>query len=125
MKAFGLELRRANNMRNLYKDVDRILSKVPPGEVTKDVQADAVAHALHAMMQPGKWFDVCAVREASELTGVFISSERMNVYRLAHCISWEKMTPEYRQTLMAMVLDDFRSILYPEDPGTQVILKED
>jgi hypothetical protein len=114
MKAFGLELRKAGDMKNLYRDVDAILSRVPVGGINADIQFHAVAHSLHTMMKPGKWLDICAIKEASELTGIHISSERISVYRLAHCIHWNDMEPEYRQTLMAMILDDFRPILCPD-----------
>jgi hypothetical protein len=31
----------------------------------------------------------------------------------AHCIEWSEMLPDYRQMLVAMVLDDFRTVLCP------------
>jgi len=123
MKAFGLELRKAGDFKNLYRDVDAILSRVPPGGINGNIQFNAVAHSLHAMMKPGKWLDICAIREASELTGIHISSERLSVYRLAHCIHWNDMDPEYRQTLMAMILDDFRSVLCPDQ--VEIVVKHD
>jgi len=115
MKAFGLEIRKADNMKNLYRDVDNVLSGLPKGEINKEVQIQAVAHALHNMMKPDKWFDICAVRNCMNLTGIFISAERMTLYSTAHCIHWNEMVPEYRQTLMCMILDDFRPVLCPEE----------
>jgi len=37
----------------------------------------------------------------------------MTIYNCVHCMHWNEMLPEYRQTVMAMVLDDFRSVLNP------------
>lgn len=39
----------------------------------------------------------------------------MKVYQTQHCIDWSEMTNEFRQMLVAMVLDDFRCVLNPSD----------
>lgn len=115
MKAFGLELRKVGKMHDLYAEVDVTLSRVPSGGINAEIQTHAIAQALHHMMQPEKYLDVCVIREGAKLTGLHISAERLQVYHLAHCISWNQMDPEYRQLLMAMILDDFRSILCPQE----------
>lgn len=115
MKKFGIEIRKANTLKGLYQDVDAVLSKceVSPNEINQSVQIQTCAHSLQKMMKPNSHFSVCTIRECSELCGIVIAKERMNVYRAIHCMSWSEMTPEYRQLITAMVLDDFRPILNP------------
>lgn len=120
MKGFGLELRRTGGVlatKNLYKQVDAVLKErgIPSKGVNMDIQADTIGHALHKMIQPGKHFSVCTIDSCRKLAKVHISSERMQIYNAAHCVSWSEMTEEYRTSLMAMVFDDFRTVLNPEE----------
>jgi hypothetical protein len=79
------------------------------------VQQQSVAHALHHMMSNkgygGSHFSVCTVEKCARLCGVVIPGDRLRVYNSAHGIDWSDMTPEFRQMLCAMVLDDFREVL--------------
>lgn len=115
MKGFGLELRKTTGVsaKSLFADVDRILaaSGVTPGSVGGKVQQQAVAHSLQNMMKPDKYFDVCTVRNCANVCGVVVSRERMDVYSSQHCIHWNEMLPDFRATLCAMILDDFREVL--------------
>lgn len=115
MKAFGLELRRVGSMPGLYSEIDSVLQRydIPQGGVSKEVQTATVAHALQNMMRVDHHFSVCAVRDCIKVCQVCVSEERMAVYNAAHCISWNAMTHDYRQSLIAMVLDDFRCVLNP------------
>jgi len=115
MKAFGLELRRPGNVAGLYKDVDRVLANagIIRDGVGGHVQQQTVAHVLQNMITKKHYFDVCAVKECAELCQVIINAERMLVYRSIHCMDWDQMMPEYRQTIVAMLLDDFRTVLTP------------
>lgn len=115
MKAFGLELRKMGNVTNLYADVDLVLSKhkIPAGGVSGNVQVQALAHALQKMINVQNYFDVCTIDNCAEMMQIVIPSERKKIYRAAHCIRWNEMTSEYRQVLVAMVLDDFRAVLNP------------
>lgn len=115
---FGIELRNTNkplSVKQLYDEVDRTLYNlgIEPntGEVSADVAVQTVAHKLTDMFQPNKHFSVCTIRHLSELTSVVISSKRMNIYQSIHCMNWGSMTDEYRKSILAMVLDDFRSVL--------------
>lgn len=114
MKRFGIEIRKANTIGNIYEDVDRVLSNVPIGSVNKEIQTQAIAHALQKMVKVDSSFDVCTIRTCISVGQVHVLSERMDIYRAAHCISWNEMTDEFRTTLIAMVLDDFRNILNPQ-----------
>lgn len=114
MKAFGIELRRANSIVNLYEDVDKTLANagLQPGQpINANIQIQSVAHSLQRMFDPEKYCDVCCIRECAQLCGIYIDSKRMQVYSTQHCVRWNQMIPEFRQTIMAMILDDFRSVL--------------
>ena len=116
MKAFGLELRRSNTLVGLYEEVDNTLAKfnVQKGGVSSTMARDTVAHALQKMIK-GSHLSICTVDRISSVCGVIIPAERRNVYSSIHCMNWNEMTPEYRQEIVAMLLDDFRSVLMPEE----------
>jgi hypothetical protein len=119
---FGIEIRKVGNVTNLYRDVDILLRNngIKRSEVPADVRRSTVAHALHKMLKPEKHCDICTIRECAELCGVFIASERINVYRAMHCVNWSDMLPDYRQQVMAMILDDFRDVLNPVETAIVV-----
>ena len=119
IQVFGLELRRTNVV-SLYADVDRVLEQAAGGDgrpVPRRIQALAVAHALQHMMRPEGYCDVCAIRESAKIANIVIPEERISLYHTMHCIYWNAMTPEYRNELAAMILDDFRPILLPPTEG--------
>ena len=116
MQLFGIEIRKANNLA-LLSHVDKVLQKF---EVTKENIGDkarvtGALQALQSMMKSASEgcgrFDICSIREAAELCNICISNDRVNFYRIHHCIQWSKMTKDNRELLMAMVLDDFREVL--------------
>lgn len=115
IQRFGIEIRKIGTMDALYQDVDKILEgcTIAAGGVSSEMQASAVAHALQDMLKPDKHFSVCCIRECAKVCKVCIPSERMDIYSAIHCISWNEMIPEFRQNVIAMVLDDFRSVLNP------------
>lgn len=113
IQRFGIEIRRVGNLDNLFKDVDMVLSRnnVPINSVNTDIQKGAIAHALQKMIKVDGWFDICTVDRCIDICQVVISSERYKVYRALHCIHWNEMDPDYRNLIIAMILDDFRGIL--------------
>lgn len=114
MQAFGIELRRVNTLPALFQEVDRTLAKMS----LVNTQAMAVGHALHKMIGQDRHFSVCTVDKCAEIAQVVIPIERKRIYSSAHCMDWGAMTPEFRNTLIAMVLDDFRAVLYSQEAGT-------
>ena len=104
------------NVKNLYNDVDMVLrnNSVQPGAINANVQVATVAHALQKMLKTQRYFDVCTIDKCAELCQVCIPKERMLVYRTVHCVDWNEMLPDYRQLVVAMVLDDFRMVLCPK-----------
>lgn len=118
---FGLELRRKDNITNLYSDVDVVLKKagVDGRDISANVQSSAVAHSLHNMLK-GKYFSVCTIDACVKVVGLRIPSERYSIYLAQHCIDWADMLPDFRQTLIAMLLDDFREVLNPAKEIGQV-----
>jgi hypothetical protein len=117
IQKLGLEIRKIGNLDNLYRDVDLVLSKyqIKSGEINANVQVNAVAHSLQKMFKTENYFSVCCIRDCASLCQINISAERMRVYQTQHCVSWSEMTDDFRQMLVAMVLDDFRCVLNPSD----------
>jgi hypothetical protein len=113
MKSFGFEIRKAGSINSLYEDVDKILegSGLDKSDVTIDIQIQAVAHTLHKMLKPNTHFSICTIDKCVEISQVVISKERYDVYSSIHCMSWSEMEESFRQNIIAMVLDDFRSVL--------------
>jgi hypothetical protein len=115
IQKFGLEIRKIGNLDNLYSDVDLVLknNNIPNNGINITVQQQSTAHALQHMLSVDRWCDICAIQECAKLCQICISEERMLVYHSQHCIHWNKMLPEFRQLLVAMILDDFRCVLNP------------
>jgi len=115
MQKFGIEIRKVGDTKNLYKDVDLILKRngVESNYVSDIAKQRTVAHALQRMLEPDRYFDVCTIDSCIKVCSICIPAERYAMYRAVHCIHWDKMLPDYRQLLVAMVLDDFRVILCP------------
>lgn len=117
LQKLGLEIRKIGNLNNLYNDVDLVLSnyKAPEQSVNRPIQAATVAHSLQKMLKTESHFSVCTIEKCAALCQICIAKERMQVYNAIHCVNWNEMLPDYRQLIVAMVLDDFRSVL---NPGT-------
>lgn len=116
---FGIEIRKKGsiNAKSLYRDVDRVLENynIPKGSVSQDVQVSTVAHALQKMIQVEAYFNICTVDRCISICQILIPAERYKIYHAIHCMHWNEMLPEYRQTIVAMLLDDFRTVLNPEE----------
>jgi hypothetical protein len=104
---FGIELRKKGNVTELYKDVDKVLSNMEPYEM----ETQTVIHALNKMLKPDRHFNVCCVKECANMVGIVISKEHWNLYNAVHCMDWSEMTEDYRQKLVAILLDDFRRVI--------------
>lgn len=112
IQKFGIEIRKIGNIESLYKEVDLVLNKIGcDNGVSAIIQKQTVAHALQKMITTQEYFDVCTIRNCAEMCQMRIPKERMDVYSSIHCLYWNQMLPEYRQSIVAMVLDDFRVIL--------------
>jgi hypothetical protein len=66
---------------------------------------------LRKMLRTDTYFNVCTIQDCAKVGQVCIAKERMNVYSAIHCMNWYDMLPDYRQMIVAMVLDDFRGVL--------------
>ena len=111
MQVFGLELRRSGNIQNLYKDVDIVLKNFD----INAVKQGAIAHALQKMLSTQNHFSICTIKNCMEMAQISIANERIAIYQSQHCMDWGEMLPEFRQILIAMVLEDFRSVLAPDE----------
>lgn len=116
---FGLELRKKNsvNVKSLYSDVDKVLRcyNIPQGSVSQDTQVSTVAHALQRMINTQNFFDVCTVNKCAQICQIVIPIERKRIYDAIHCMHWSEMMDDYRKQIIAMVLDDFRTVLNPDE----------
>jgi len=113
MQKFGIEIRKIGDVKALFADVDLVLKKfnMNPQSVSDEAKASTVAHALQKMLKVESHFSVCTITNCANICQVCISKERLDLYHAAHCISWNEMLPDYRQCLVAMILDDFRTVL--------------
>ena len=109
VQKFGLELRKFGNKASFYKEVDAILNN------SKNIINQTVAHALQKMLSTDGAIYVNDLKNLADMSNIHIDKTKMQIYSAIHCQKWNEMIPEYRQTIMAMILDDFRSILYPEE----------
>jgi len=109
LKKFGLEIRKIGDFAGLYKEVDMVLSR------SINVEVKTVAHGLQNMFKPGGHFNICFIRTAMEIGNIVIPRDRMAIYEAIHCLSWSDMEKEYRITIQAMVMDDFRPLFCPEN----------
>lgn len=121
MSILGLSLIKKNTFERLYNNVDKILL-TNSGKDT--IQKDTVAHSIQHMLSVDKWFSICAINECAKVSNIVISTERLDIYRAIHCINWSSMTPDYREMIIAMVLDDFRTILNPKKEDDNLITLE-
>lgn len=111
LQTFGIEIRKIGDVNSLYKEVDIVLKKSEVKDLISPIVAvQTVAHSLQKMFEMGRHFDICAIRSCAQICQICIPKERMNVYEAIHCLSWSEMLPDYRQTIIAMVLDDFRCV---------------
>lgn len=113
IKKLGIELRKIGDTKTFYDEVDIVLSKynIPTGSISIDVQVQAVAHSLQRMLNIENYLSVCTIEKCAKLCQINIPKERMRVYSTVHCVNWNEMLADFRQMIIAMVLDDFRSVL--------------
>ena len=117
MQKFGIEIRKVGDTRNLYNDVDTVLKRygMQTQEVSDIAKIQTVAHSLQKMLKVDNYFSVCTIDNCAKVCQICIPTDRRNIYSAAHCMNWGDMLPDYRQLLVAMVLDDFRAVLCPEN----------
>ena len=113
MQKFGIEIRKVGDTKNLYNDVDIVLKRfgMQTRPVSNEAKVQTVAHALQRMLKSERHFSVCTVRDCAAVCQICIPEERMEIYRAVHCMDYSEMLPDYRQMLVAMLLDDFRTVL--------------
>lgn len=109
MKAFGIEIRKQGTAEGLYNDVDLVLKQSD----FMQVQRMAAAHSLQRMFQVDRFLDICCIKECCQVCHIHIPKERMDIYQSLHCVHWNEMLPEFRTNIIALLLDDFRSVLNP------------
>lgn len=115
MRGFGIEIRRYGSAKGLYDDVDKILgmANIPSKGVNGDIQKITVAHSLQKMLTSQAYFDICTIKNCQQVCQIHIQKDRLDIYSSIHCMHWSEMLPDFKQTIVAMVLDDFREILNP------------
>jgi len=117
LKPFGLELRRIDSPRELFITVNSVLKKydIPSKGVNATVQSAAIGHALHKMINSDSHFSVCMITQSASISKVVICKERMDIYSSIHCMNWSEMDKDFRQNIVAMILDDFSEVLNPQE----------
>lgn len=110
---FGLEIRKKGQLSNIYSDVNTILKKhnIPEKSITHSLIRDGVAHSLHRMLKSDHWLDITVIDACVKISGIHITSERHLLYRAQHCVNWNEMLKDFREQIIAMILDDFKEVL--------------
>lgn len=113
MTILGLEVRKHGSIFNLYKDVETILTSngISKTSISNELEIATVAICLQKMIKQDSFFNICTIDNCCKVTGIIIPQERYKIYRAIHCVDWNTMTPQYRQLIIAMILDDFKTIL--------------
>ncbi len=101
---FGLEIRKLNK-ENLFADVDRVLSK------DYNIEKETLVHGLQNMLKPSGCFSICTITECATVCNIIIPDKELAIYRVIHCIDWSAMEEEYRTYIVAMILNNFKSVL--------------
>jgi len=101
---FGLEIRKLNK-ESLFADVDRVLSK------DYNVEKETLVHALQKMLKSNGTFYVSTITECAVICNIIIPEKELQIYRAIHCIKWSAMEEDYRTYIVAMVLNNFKSVL--------------
>ncbi len=116
MQKFGIEIRKVGSTAGLYNEVDNILGKagITRGSIGNLIKIKAVAHALQEMLKTENHFSICTIDRCIEITQICIPKERYQIYHSIHCMNWNEMLQDFRQMIVAMILDDFRTVLNPE-----------
>lgn len=98
--------------KTLYDEVDILIDKfmISGGNVPPNLKIEAVISSLKKMFSK-EFFDICVIKDCSELLGLKLSEQRIIFYRTQHCVYWKDMDPKFRDALIAMIFDDFRSKL--------------
>jgi len=122
---FGIEIRKKGQLNNIYRDVNSILKKydIPDKSINKLLIKNGVAHSLQHMICVQSFFDICTINKCSELSQIRPSFERHALYSSQHCVHWNEMLPEFKEQLIAMVLDDFREVI-TYDEKQEILEKE-
>jgi hypothetical protein len=113
MQKFGIEIRKTGDTKNLYRDVDLVLKTITMdgGSVSDVMRSQAVAHSLQKMLKSDGHLSVCTIDNCASICQIMIPKERRDIYSSCHCMSYSEMLPEFRVNLVAMLLDDFRTVL--------------
>lgn len=121
MNKFGIELRKIGDPKAFYRDVNAVLKSksIPSGDVTMDVQKLAIGHSLQKMFQ-GSHFSICTLDSCCKICGIVIQKERYDVYSALHCVNWNEMLPDFRQTIIAMIMDDFYIVFGEEESSDEL-----
>jgi len=101
----GLQVRKVGSLADLYQEVDRALSNA------KNMKEQALVLGLKKLFNPTKHFDICFIKNSAEAFNIHIPSDRLYIYSSLHCMDWSDMDEGFRANIMAMVMDDFRSVL--------------
>lgn len=115
-KKFAVEIRNPDAIRDLYIEVDKILGifKVPESGISEESQAHTVAHVLHSMINIEDSFRHYTITQCAKMANITLHQERIDTYRSVDFMKWSNMEANYRKLIVAMILDDFRSVLNPK-----------
>jgi hypothetical protein len=117
MKILNFELRKIGTLSNLYDEVDKTLKRAgaDKGNIPFKMIQTGVAYCLNRMFKNESTFHMYDLNKCFEAANVKISTEKEKLYRSFSGTNWGDMEQEVKNTLIAMILDDLRDILNPQE----------
>ncbi len=113
LKYFNFQIQKSIvERKSLYDEVDNLLDRygITKNSIPPEVKITALVGSLKKLFNK-KYFDICMLKECLMLFDLKITDERMNIYRTQHCIDWGEMEEDFKNIMIAMILDDFRQVL--------------
>lgn len=95
------------NIQALLKTADRVLDEYGRDDVPEKFKGQATLSALKSMFEKSS-FDICKVRDISEMNEVHMDAETESYFHTLHCVNFADMTSETREFLFAKCVDLFR-----------------
>ena len=104
-------IRKVGDLSNIQNDIDNALKRlsIKSGETTINASKIAAKHLFFSLLK-NRYFDVYSVKSICKVALINISSPRLAIYEAMHCINWGDMEKNFKEELLVMLFDDFRSI---------------
>ena len=83
-------------------------------QVPKHIKGQATLSVMKNM-NDSDWFSICNITELLKMTGKTLTKEQSGFMRSLHCVHWDKMTPDVKEYLNALILKIFEDEVLESD----------